>query len=226
MTTSEKMLRKIDIPSYTIKQELFNSVSHFLGVPVGILVIAISLGLFLGHNIGVNYFIGLLVFGVSIITLYMVSSIYHGSSADKAKSKKIKRVVDHCTIYFLIAGTYTPICIYLMTINVIGLVILIIEWFLAIVGIVINAVDFSNKAVKTISMFLYLALGWLILFTGGFIYLPDNSFLYILIGGILYTVGSILYGVGHKILSFHSIFHIFVLLGTVFQTVGVLLLFI
>ena len=113
-----------------------------------------------------------------------------------------------------------------MTINVIGLVILIIEWFLAIVGIVINAVDFSNKAVKTVSMVLYLALGWLILFTGGFIYLPDNSFLYILIGGILYTVGSILYGVGHKILSFHSIFHIFVLLGTVFQTVGVLLLFI
>jgi len=225
MTTSEKMLHKIDIPSYTMKQETFNSISHLLGIPLGILIVELSFGLLIARNLSINYFIGLLVFGISVIALYLVSGLYHGTDPANAKSKKIRRVLDHCTIYFLIAGTYTPICIYLMSTNVVGLVVLIIEWFLAVVGITINAVDFSNKFVKAISMVLYLALGWLIIFSGGFIYLPFNSFLFILIGGITYTAGSILYGIGHKILSFHSIFHVFVLLGTIFQSVGVLLLF-
>lgn len=226
MTTRERNLLKISIPKYTFKQELFNSVSHFLGAPIGIATIVAAFILYFINNIQIGYFIGLLVFGLSTIALYLVSGLYHIESPNKPINKKIKRVLDHCTIYLLIAGTYTPICIYISIFNVVGIVILIIEWFLAAVGILINAVDFTNKFVKGISMFLYLALGWMIIFSGGFIYLPFNAFLFILIGGILYTIGSILYGVGHKNLSFHSIFHIFVLLGTLFQCVGVLLLFI
>ena len=224
MTTREKNLLKISIPKYTFKQEVFNSVSHFLGVPLGIATIVISFILYFVNHLALGYFIGLLVFGISIVALYMVSGLYHSESPNKPVNKKVKRVLDHCTIYLLIAGTYTPICIYIASINLIGVVVLIIEWFMAIVGILINAIDFTNKYVKAISMFLYLALGWMVLFSGAFIYLPFNAFLFILIGGILYTVGSVLYGVGHKNLSFHSIFHVFVLLGTIFQSVGVFLL--
>ena len=226
MTTRERNLLRISIPKYTFKQELFNGVSHFLGAPIGLATIVIAFVLYFVNNLQLGYFIGLLVFGLSTIALYLVSGLYHIESPNKPVRKKIKRVLDHCTIYLLIAGTYTPICIYIASYNVIGIIILIIEWFLAIVGILMNAIDFTNKIVKAISMFLYLALGWMIVFAGGFIYLPYNAFLFILIGGILYTIGSILYGVGHKNLSFHSIFHIFVLLGTLFQCIGVFLLFI
>ena len=169
---------------------------------------------------------GLLIFGSSVIALYLVSGLYHGEQSTNEKAKKIKRVLDHCTIYVLIAGTYTPICIYIGQMHVIGYVVLGIEWFMAAIGIIINYIDFKNKCVQAMSMFLYLCLGWLILFSGAFIYLSRYAFIYILLGGISYTVGSILYGIGHKNLYFHSVFHVFVLLGTVLQTIGVLNLFI
>ena len=97
---------------------------------------------------------------------------------------------------------------------------------MALIGAVLNIIDFNNKIVKGISMFLYLGLGWLILFSGAFTALPINVFAFVLSGGILYTIGSILYGIGHKNLYFHSVFHVFVLLGSIFQSVGVMLLFI
>ena len=221
----EKLLQKIDIPSYSYKQEKFNSVSHFLGIPIGIVVLVISIILFALRRIDTLYFTGLLIFSISISLLYMMSGMYHGEDKINEKEKKIKRVIDHCTIYILIAGTYTPICLYINSINNIGLITLILEWSLAFIGIIINAIDFTNKYVKAISMFLYLALGWLIIFSGAFIYLTSLPFIFILTGGILYTVGSILYGIGHKNLNFHSVFHIFVLLGTLFQSIGVLFIF-
>ena len=225
MRSKENGLTKINIPSYSFKQEKFNSVSHYLGIPLGIATIVLAIILFSINSLSPFNFVGLLVFGLSIVLLYYMSGSYHSESATNEKSKKIKRIIDHCTIYVLIAGTYTPICIYISSINIIGIILLVIEWVLAIFGIIINAIDFSNKVFQGISMFLYLALGWLVLFTGSFIYLPSLSFTWILIGGILYTIGSILYGIGHKNLSFHSIFHVFVLLGTITQSVGVLLLY-
>ena len=141
------------------------------------------------------------------------------------RSKKIKRIMDHCTIYFLIAGTYTPICIYINTYHPIGLVLIIIQWSLAAIGITLNIIDMENKCIKALSMFLYLALGWMILFSGGFTHIPLIPFIWVLIGGIIYTVGSILYGIGSKKSIFHSVFHVFVLFGTIFQAIGVLQLF-
>ena len=218
-------LSKIDIPSYTFSQERFNSLSHFLGVPIGIIVIAISTALYVKVGIALSYFIGLLVFGVSIIALYLVSAIYHGENPANEKQKKMMRIVDHCTIFVLIAGTYTPICLYMNNINTLGLVILIIQWVLAVIGIIINIVDLTNPAVKSISMFLYLAMGWMILFSGGFTYLPMTAFAFILSGGIAYTLGSILYGIGHKNLTFHSVFHVFVFISTILQAIGIISLF-
>ena len=223
--STEKM-KKITIPSYTINQERFNSLSHFLGVPVGIAVIILSIISFVTYKFEIQYFIGLLVFGLAIIALYLVSASYHGENPINTKYKKELRVADHCTVFFLIAGTYTPISLYIYSFNGVGLAILLIEWILAIVGLVINMIDFSNKTVKSISMFLYLALGWLIVFSGGFQYLPMKAFAFILAGGIAYTIGSILYGIGHKNLTFHCIFHVFVFISTILQAIGIFSLFI
>ena len=222
---NENRLSKINIPSYTQNQELFNTVSHLLGIPLGVAVTIIASILFANQLISFIYFIGLIIFGISIITLYLVSSLYHMEDPTNEKLKKIKRIMDHCTIYFLIAGTYTPICLFINAVHPIGLVLIILQWFLATVGIIINIVDMNNSCIKAISMFLYLALGWMILFSGGFIHIPLIPFIWILVGGIVYTVGSILYGIGSKKSIFHSVFHVFVLLGTTFQAVGVLLLF-
>ena len=204
---------------------MFNSISHFFGVSIGIVIIAISIVLFVAYGLPSTYFIGLLIFGVSTLTLYLVSGLYHIENPNRIRAKKIKRILDHCTIYVLIAGTYTPICLYLMSIHPIGIALLIIEWILAALGIVLNAINMKNKCIEALSMFLYLALGWLLIFSGGFTYIPQEPFVFILIGGIVYTIGSITYGIGHKNLNFHCLFHIFVLLGTIFQTVGVIKLF-
>lgn len=217
-------INSIDIPSYTRKQESFNAFTHALGLPLAFIILLISFIKFFNNALTVPYFIGLNIFVLSIVAVYLVSTLYH-ATFDKPFRKKFLRVLDHCTIFLLIAGTYTPICIYLFDIHIVGLVMLIIEWSGALIGIFLNAFFFKNKIVQVISLILYLALGWLCLFSGGFLYMPMLSFAFILAGGIVYSIGSILYSIGHKNLNFHSIFHIFVLVSTIVQAIGVLVLF-
>lgn len=219
-------LEKINVPSYSHKQEIFNSVSHFLGVPLGLAIIITAFSFFINKDLPISYLLGLLIFGITIILLYMVSGLYHICNPKRINEKKYKRIIDHCTIYALIAGTYTPICLYIATNHILGYIILAIEWSFTIVGIILNYIDLTNKVIKIISMVLYLLLGWMIIFTPGFLYIPFNSFMWILIGGILYTIGAITYGIGHKKLIFHGVFHVFTLLGTITQGIGVILLFI
>ncbi len=216
-------LDKIDIPTYTHKQELFNGISHIIGLPIGLFVIIYSLVKYI-DNLSVLF--SLIAFGITISLLYSVSAFYHFTSPKDERNKKIRRVTDHCTIYLLIAGTYTPICVYITSVSVIGTITLILEWSLAALGVILNAIDMNNKIVKIISMTLYLVLGWLIVFTTGYRFIPDASFYLILAGGIVYTIGSILYALGHKNLNFHGVFHAFDLVGTIVQLIGVLLLFI
>lgn len=223
--TYKERVQLVKVPSYTKEQERFNFISHFVGVPIGLALIVLAIIFFAKNIISFPYFIGLIIFGLSEISVYLVSAIYHAGDPDK-HSKKIKRIIDHCAIYLLVAGTYTPICIYLLKDHIIGCVILALQWSLAIIGIVLNAIDLENKIVKTISMILYLLMGWMILFVGGFIYLPIIVFSFVLAGGIVYTIGSILYGIGHKNANFHGVFHIFCLFGTILQAIGVIILLI
>lgn len=213
------------IVTYSEKQDRFNFISHLIGIPVGVGVLIFALVMFFKSLIPFEIFIGLIVFSLTIIGLYLVSALYHHAE-QLSKKKKIRRIIDHCTIYALIAGTYTPICIYMMKESVLGLVLLILQWSFALIGILLNAISLDNRVIKVISMILYIAMGWMILYTTGFTLIPKLSFIFILIGGIIYTIGSILYGIGHTNKWFHSIFHIFVLLGTILQTVGVIFLFI
>ena len=112
-----------------------------------------------------------------------------------------------------------------MDIHIIGLIMLIIEWVGAIIGIVLKSFFFDKKAARVVAFFLYVIMGWLAVYSGGFLYMPSMSFIFILIGGIIYTIGSVLYAIGHKNTNFHCIFHVFVLVSTIIQTIGVFLLY-
>lgn len=216
----------IDIPTYSRKQDYFNGVSHFIGVPLGIVVLIFAFVLYFQSKINLTYFLGLFIFGLSACFLYLNSGLYHIFNPNRNPNlKKLLRVIDHCTIYILIAGTYTPICLYIASINVIGVIILILEWFFAIIGIVFNAINMNCKYVKIISMILYLFMGWMIIFLNAYIYLTFLPFLFILLGGVSYSLGAILYGFGHKNLTYHSVFHIFDLIGTILQAIGVIIIF-
>ena len=217
-------LDSIQIPNYSRKQEVFNSLSHFLGVIIALTILVFGIYKFAIGGIGIFYFIGLLIFGITALAVYTISGVYHYLDKDN-KAKKIFRVIDHCSIYLLIAGTYTPICFVLTDIHVVGLIMLIVEWVGAIIGIILKGFFFDKKAARVVAFFLYVIMGWLAVYSGGFLYMPMMSFVFILLGGITYTVGSILYALGHKNTNFHSVFHVFVLVSTIIQTIGVFYLF-
>ena len=217
-------IEEVKVPNYTKGQERFNTISHLIGIPLALIIFIVSLIALSSHGFNASYLLGIIIFCITIIDVYFVSSLYHSTPTD-CFNKKLFRVLDHCTIYLLIAGTYTPICVVLMSEHLVGLIMLIIEWSLAALGILLNALFFKSKVVQIISLVLYLAMGWLVLFCGGFIYMTAFSFGFVLAGGIIYSIGSILYSVGKKNLWFHCIFHVFVLVSTVVQAIGVISLF-
>ena len=166
--------------------------------------------------------VGSIIYGLSMVALYTVSSVYHGLRP--GTGKKVLQVLDHCTIYLLIAGTYTPILLsaFLPVYPGIALGLLVMEWGLAALAITLTAIDL--KKYKVFSMVCYLFLGWGILF-----FLPQAmevmgkaGFGWLLAGGITYTIGAILYGIGSKKPWFHSIFHVFVFFGSLLQFVAIL----
>lgn len=213
------------IPDYSRKQETANAISHFLGLIVAGIILYFGIYYFATDFIKLVDLVGFIIFAVSAFSVYLVSGIYHITKSDSPKKKGL-RVLDHCMIYLLIAGTYTPICINMMnygqTFNL-GLFMLIFEWVGAIIGIVLNAFFFQSKAARGIAFTLYILMGWLALFCGLFMFISLNSFMFILVGGIVYTIGSILYAIGHGNKWFHFVFHIFVLLGTIIQAMGIIM---
>ena len=221
----KKMIDEVEIPSYSHKQEMFNAISHALGLLLALFLMVFAFIKYGSGSISLFYLFGILIFAISAFLVYLISAIYHYLNPTSF-NKKLFRVIDHCTIYLLIAGTYTPICFVIMGSHVIGLIMLIIQWVGAFIGIILNAFFFKYKIARIISFILYVAMGWLAVYTGGFLYMPTSTFAFILAGGITYTIGSILYALGKKNMNFHSIFHVFVLVSTILQSVGVLLLFI
>ena len=159
-----------------------------------------------------------------MILLYTMSSIYHGLSP-KRHSKKVFQVIDHCSIFLLIAGSYTPfaLCTLREYSTATGWTIFGIIWGLAILGIVLNSIDI--KKYKVFSMICYLAMGWCIIIKANL--LPEllgiKGLILLLAGGIAYTIGAIVYGFGKKHKYVHSIFHLFCVLGTILHGVCVLL---
>lgn len=165
-----------------------------------------------------------IIMGVSMIILYTMSSIYHGLSPN-LKAKKVFQIFDHCAIFLLIAGTYTPFCLCTLRkySTQLGWSIFTIIWATAIFGIIINSIDI--KKYKIISMICYLLMGWCIIFKISILpsLLTKTGFYLLLAGGIVYSLGAILYILGKKKKYIHSIFHIFILIATMLHFLCVLL---
>ena len=163
--------------------------------------------------------VGSAIYGAALILLFTASSIYHGLRP--GLGKKVFQVIDHCTIYFLIAGTYTPIvlCSIRRVSPAWGWTIFGIVWGLCAFAATLTAIDL--KKYKTLSMICYIAMGWCIVIAAktAIRAIPAAGLVWLLAGGVAYTVGAVLYGVGKKVKYMHSVFHLFVLAGCICQFV-------
>lgn len=210
------------LPDYTAGEEIFNFVSHIVGGAFGLvaLVSCVLLSAFKGDAWGV---VGGAIYGGTLVLLYTVSSVYH--ALNKNTGKKVMQVIDHCTIYFLIGGTYTPILFCairpispIWAWSIFGLV-----WGCAVTAAVFTAIDL--KKYSKLSMACYIGAGWCIIVAAKISIeaVGQAGFAWLLAGGISYTVGAVLYGLGKHYRYMHSIFHLFVVAGSVLQYVCIIL---
>jgi len=196
-----------------------NMVTHIVGGALGIVTLVLCLW---KANTAWDR-VGALIYSCAMIALYTVSSVYHGLCS--VAGKKVMQIIDHCTIYVLIAGTYTPILLsgFLPVYPGIAIGLLSAEWGLCILATTLTAIDL--KKYNVFSMICYIGMGWGIIF-----FMPQcmqvmtpAGFYLLLSGGIVYTIGAVLYGIGAKKPWIHSVFHIFVVLGSMLQFLSILL---
>ena len=213
-------LRDRLLPDYSRGEEIMNMVTHIVGGGLGVLILVCCVikAALRGNVPGV---IGSTVYGCTMIALYCMSSVYHGLRP--GMGKKVMQVIDHCTIYFLICGTYTPIMLsaFLPVYPVIGWSVLGAEWALAFLAATLTAIDLEKY--DKFSMVCYILMGWGIIFfvPQTFAVLTKPGFHLLLGGGVAYTIGAVLYGIGSKKRWMHSVFHIFVVLGSVLQFLAI-----
>ena len=211
------------LPTYTKGEEIFNMTSHIVGGAFGIVVTVLCV-VFAAIHKNVYGIVSSSIYGTTMIILYTMSSIYHGLSP-RCTGKKVLQVLDHCTIFLLIAGSYTPfaLCTFREYDTATGWTMFGIIWAMAIIGIVLNAIDL--KKYKVFSMICYIAMGWAILVKVNLFpsLLEVKGMILLITGGIAYTLGAILYGIGKKHKYMHSVFHLFILLGSLLQFFCILL---
>lgn len=216
-------LKDRELPKYTKGEEIFNMTSHIVGAVFGVVVTVLCIVFAAIHHNGYGI-AGGIIYGLTMILLYTMSSIYHGLSP-KRPSKKVMQVLDHCSIFLLIAGCYTPVAISgIRRIDpVAGWTIFGVIWAVAILGITLNSIDI--KKYKVFSMICYLIMGWCIVFKISLLpqVFPVAGIVLLVLGGVAYTVGAILYGVGKKHKYMHSVFHLFIVLGSILQFFSILL---
>lgn len=209
------------LPSYSRGEEIMNMVTHVVGGVLGIAALVLCV---LRAAAGRNPYgvVGSAIYGTSMICLYAVSSVYHGLLP--CMGKKVMQVIDHCTIYFLIAGTYTVVSLSALrpVDPAVGWGLFLFEWVLTAVAVTLTAIDL--KKYRVFSMICYIAMGWAVLpfIRQAMQAFTRPGFAFLLSGGIAYTAGAILYGIGAKKKWFHSVFHIFVVLGSLLQLISVL----
>ena len=215
-------LKDRSLPVYTKGEELFNMITHIVGGAIGVaaLVLCIVFSAVRGNGYGLA---GSIVYGVSMIVLYTMSSVYHGLREGTAK--RVMQVLDHCTIYLLIAGTYTPILLSAMRpIDPVSSWVLPgVVWGLSAIAITLTAIDLKKYSV--FSMICYIGMGWCIVFKLPLLIeaVGWGGFWLILLGGVCYTVGAVLYGLGRTKKYMHSIFHLFVVAGSVLHLLAILI---
>ena len=211
------------LPIYTKGEEIFNMTTHIVGGALGVIALVLCI-IFAAIHHNAYGVISSIIYGITMIVLYTMSSIYHGLHPN-TNAKKVFQVLDHCSIFLLIAGSYTPFALCtLREYNIaLGWSIFGIIWGLAILGIILNAIDLKNF--KIFSMICYLIMGWCIIVKINVVIerLGWTGFSLLLAGGIVYTIGAIFYGVGKKKKYMHSIFHLFIFAGSLLQFLCILL---
>ena len=219
-----KRIRLCDrkLPDYSRGEEIMNMVTHITGGGLGVLalILCVIKAALSGNVPGI---IGSGIYGASMIALYAISSVYHGLHPNTGK--KVLQIIDHCMIYVLIAGTYTPIMLssFIPTYSTIGWGMLAAQWALAALAITLTAIDLH--AYRVFSMTCYIVMGWGIIFflPQAMTVLSPAGFWLLFSGGVVYTIGAVLYGIGVKVKWMHSVFHIFVVLGSILQFLSILL---
>lgn len=203
-----------------IIKDKWSAITHFIGFIFSILATPFIVSKASYDNATFISMISISVFMLSMTLLYGASTAYHSFNITKIGNSILKRI-DHCSIFVLIAGSYTPVCIVGLH-NLTGYILLIVVWALAIIGIIIKI--FFVYCPKWVSSLMYLALGWAVIFTIKDIYLAFTikEFVWLTLGGFFYTVGGVLYAIKPKIFKKeeitgfgnHELFHVFVMLGT------------
>ena len=207
-----------NVREYSVGEEIANSITHGLGAAFAVAAIPITVVLAVKHGGGI-LIAAALIYSISMLLEYSASTLYHALTARAAK--KVFKVLDHAAIYLFIAGSYTPYCLVTLA-NDHGLLLCVGVWSLALIGVIIEA--FWVFRPRWISAVIYLALGWCIIW-----YLPPllanlatPGLILLVAGGICYSVGCIFY-VLKQIPYMHSVFHVWVLAGSILQFLSIVL---
>lgn len=214
-----KLEEKVSIPTYTLGEELVNAISHGIGVLFAVAALVLTVVYSAIHE-NVWAVVGSSIYGSSLIILYTMSTIYHSLKPNNAK--RVFRILDHDSIFILIAGTYTPYT--LVTLNGwIGWTLFGIVWGCAVLGITLKSIDI--RKFKKLSTIFYVIMGWVIIIAFKPLYdAMEIGGVYLLIaGGIIYTIGAVFYALGKNKKYMHSIFHIFVLVGSILHFFSIFL---
>ena len=205
------VMAKVKIPKYTLGEEITNAITHGIGAILGIVALILLL-------LKATTWVAVLsscVYAFFTILLYVISCIYHALSP-RLTGKKVLRVIDHCNVLLMLAGTYTPICLCLLT-NPLNWIVFLIVWSITIVSVVFTAINLEKYAWMSIVSNLVLGWGSLLIIKTLIELCTLKGVIILILGGVAYSLGAVLYLIGKKKKYMHSVFHVFVLIASIFQ---------
>lgn len=208
------MRKAITLPNYSVEEELISASSHAFGAALSVSACSLCIIKAVRNisQVGALGIVSAAIYGFTMIMLYCMSTLYH--ALPHGKAKQVFRVIDHCSVFLLIAGTYTPYALISLR-GALGWTVFGIIWGLTAVGIVFNAIDVDRY--EKVSGIINVVMGWLVVLPGRILYsrIGAMGIILLLAGGVIYSVGAILYSIGSRKKYFHSIFHFFVLGGSI-----------
>lgn len=215
----EKKKERISVPSYTLCEELVNSISH--GVAAAFSIWGLVMLIIKASKVGAMAVTTVTLFGTTMILLYTISCIYHALSP-RITGKKVMRVIDQCNVFLLVFGTIIPIALVGMK-GICGWIYFGIVGFITLLGIIFSAIDVEKN--EKIEVVCHLVNGWsAVLFIKPLIAgVGVTGLILIILGGVMYSIGALLYGLGSTKKYMHSVFHFFCIFGTIFHYIAIYL---
>jgi len=209
-------MRKLKLNTYDISEERINVVSHAIGLLLSIVALILLVVKTVRYG-EIIHIISAMIYGVSLILLYTASTLYHQST--KERLRKRLNVFDHASIFVLIAGSYTPFLLIALN-GTLGFRFFAFIWIAAIIGVILKLFFFGKYEI--LSTIMYVIMGWVIVFVMKSLMsnVPEAGIYWLWIGGVLYTLGAIIYSI-KKVKMNHAIFHIFVLLGSISHFISI-----